>query len=150
MIHGTRTTDLTGKLGLVIGAGGGSLTLTDPQSAKSGRQAANPDARLGGQPLGRKSKGLAMEVLKKPGVEKIAVMMSIVSNHRGHRRPRRSDQALLEPAQGPRTSITCLPDTGSWEEEGAAPSTTYGITSQGTARVRCGTRPAEAVPEGPG
>ncbi|HKQ17282.1 MAG TPA: ATP-grasp domain-containing protein, partial [Solirubrobacterales bacterium] len=56
----------TGNLGLVIGAGGGSLTLTDAVRSQGGKPANY--AEIGGNPSVAKSKGLAMEVLKKDGV----------------------------------------------------------------------------------
>ena len=69
-----------GNLGLVIGAGGGSLTLTDAVRSQGGRPANYSE--IGGNPSVAKACGLAKEVLEKDGVEKIAVMMSIVSNTR--------------------------------------------------------------------
>ena len=73
-------TEFDGNLGLVIGAGGGSLTLFDAVRAHGG-QPANY-CEIGGNPSVRKAAGLAKLVLQKPGVDKIAVMMSIVSNTR--------------------------------------------------------------------
>jgi succinyl-CoA synthetase beta subunit len=70
----------TGNLGLVIGAGGGSLTLTDAVRNQGGKPANYSE--IGGNPSVAKACGLAKEVLEKDGVEKIAVMMSIVSNTR--------------------------------------------------------------------
>src|SRR5918994_154032 len=69
-----------GNLGLVIGAGGGSLTLTDAVRSQGGRPANYTE--IGGNPSVSKACGLARQVLEKDGVEKIAVMMSIVSNTR--------------------------------------------------------------------
>ncbi|HEY2652507.1 MAG TPA: ATP-grasp domain-containing protein, partial [Solirubrobacteraceae bacterium] len=73
-------TEFDGNLGLVIGAGGGSLTLFDAVRAHGGDPANY--CEIGGNPSVRKAKGLAKLVLQKPGVDKIAVMMSIVSNTR--------------------------------------------------------------------
>ncbi|MDQ6817224.1 MAG: acetate--CoA ligase family protein, partial [Actinomycetota bacterium] len=73
-------TEFDGNLGLVIGAGGGSLTLFDAVRS-SGGQPANY-CEIGGNPSVAKACGLAKLVLTKPGVDKIAVMMSIVSNTR--------------------------------------------------------------------
>ena len=73
-------TEFDGDLGLVIGAGGGSLTLFDAVRNQGGRPANY--CEIGGNPSVKKAKGLAKLVLQKPGVEKIAVMMSIVSNTR--------------------------------------------------------------------
>src|SRR5438309_3283498 len=73
-------TEFDGNLGLVIGAGGGSLTLFDAVRKYGGRPA--DYCEIGGNPSVRKAAGLAKLVLSKPGVDKIAVMMSIVSNTR--------------------------------------------------------------------
>src|SRR5207248_1632247 len=58
-----------GNLGLVIGAGGGSLTLTDAVRSQGGKPANYSE--IGGNPSVAKACGLATEVLKKDGVEKI-------------------------------------------------------------------------------
>jgi hypothetical protein len=71
-------TEFDGDLGLVIGAGGGSLTLFDAVRAHGGQ--ARELLRDRRQPVGREGLRLAKLVLQKPGVDKIAVMMSIVSN----------------------------------------------------------------------
>src|SRR3954454_21764161 len=73
-------TEFDGNLGLVIGAGGGSLTLFDAVRTYGGKPANY--CEIGGNPSVSKAKGLAKLVLQKPGVDKIAVMMSIVSNTR--------------------------------------------------------------------
>src|SRR5918999_847390 len=64
-------TDFAGELGLVIGAGGGSLTLFDAVRVHGGRPANY--CEIGGNPSVRKTCGLAKLVLQKPGVDKIAV-----------------------------------------------------------------------------
>src|ERR687890_127747 len=73
-------TEFDGNLGLVIGAGGGSLTLFDAVRRYGGKPANY--CEIGGDPSVSKACGLAKLVLSKPGVDKIAVMMSIVSNTR--------------------------------------------------------------------
>src|SRR3954451_8772424 len=65
-------TEFDGDLGLVIGAGGGSLTLFDAVRAHGGRPANY--CEIGGNPSVEKACGLAKLVLQKPGVDKIAVM----------------------------------------------------------------------------
>src|SRR5215218_1561733 len=67
-------TEFDGDLGLVIGAGGGSLTLFDAVRAHGGKPANY--CEIGGNPSVAKACGLAKLVLQKPGVDKIAVMMS--------------------------------------------------------------------------
>jgi succinyl-CoA synthetase beta subunit/citryl-CoA synthetase large subunit len=114
-----------GNLGLVIGAGGGSLTLTDAVRSQGGKPANY--AEIGGNPSVAKAKGLAMEVLRKPGVEKIAVMMSIVSNTRVDIVARGVIKACLELGKDPAETITVFRIPGAWEEEGAKILGKYGI-----------------------
>jgi succinyl-CoA synthetase beta subunit len=115
----------TGNLGLVIGAGGGSLTLTDAVRSQGGKPANY--AEIGGNPSVAKSCGLAKEVLKKDGVEKIAVMMSIVSNTRVDIVARGVIKACLELDKDPAETITVFRIPGAWEEEGAKILGKYGI-----------------------
>ena len=114
-----------GNIGLVIGAGGGSLTLTDAVRSQGGKPANY--AEIGGNPSVSKSKGLAMEVLKKDGVEKIAVMMSIVSNTRVDIVARGVIAACLELGKDPAETIAVFRIPGAWEEEGAKILGKYGI-----------------------
>ncbi|MBW2377897.1 MAG: hypothetical protein JRF55_18315 [Deltaproteobacteria bacterium] len=72
--------EFDGNIGLVIGAGGGSLTLTDAVRKHGGRPANY--AAMGGNPSVDKARRLTKLVLSKPGVEKIAVMSNVVSNTR--------------------------------------------------------------------
>jgi succinyl-CoA synthetase beta subunit/citryl-CoA synthetase large subunit len=114
-----------GNLGLVIGAGGGSLTLTDAVRSQGGKPANY--AEIGGNPSVAKSCGLAKEVLKKDGVEKIAVMMSIVSNTRVDIVARGVIKACLELGKDPAEAITVFRIPGAWEEEGAKILSRYGV-----------------------
>ena len=114
-----------GNIGLVIGAGGGSLTLTDAVRSQGGKPANY--AEIGGNPSVAKSKGLAMEVLKKDGVEKIAVMMSIVSNTRVDIVARGVIAACLELGKDPAETIAVFRIPGAWEDEGAKILGKYGI-----------------------
>jgi succinyl-CoA synthetase beta subunit len=114
-----------GNLGLVIGAGGGSLTLTDAVRSQGGRPANY--AEIGGNPSVAKAKGLAMEVLKKEGVEKIAVMMSIVSNTRVDIVARGVIKACLELDKDPAETIAIFRIPGAWEEEGYRILDRYGV-----------------------
>jgi succinyl-CoA synthetase beta subunit len=114
-----------GNLGLVIGAGGGSLTLTDAVRNQGGRPANYSE--IGGNPSVAKSAGLAREVLKKDGVEKIAVMMSIVSNTRVDIVARGVIKACLELDKDPAETIAIFRIPGAWEEEGFKILDRYGI-----------------------
>src|ERR687897_3073707 len=114
-----------GNLGLVIGAGGGSLTLTDAVRSQGGRPANYTE--IGGNPSVSKACGLAKEGLRKDGGEKIAVMMSIVSNTRVDIVARGVIKACLELGKDPAETITVFRIPGAWEEEGAKILDRYGV-----------------------
>ena len=114
-----------GDLGLVIGAGGGSLTLTDAVRSQGGRPANYSE--IGGNPSVSKACGLAKEVLRKDGVEKIAVMMSIVSNTRVDIVARGVIKACLELDRDPAETIAIFRIPGAWVEEGFKILDRYGV-----------------------
>ena len=118
-------TEFDGNLGLVIGAGGGSLTLFDAVRKYGGRPANY--CEIGGNPSVSKAKGLAKLVLSKPGVDKIAVMMSIVSNTRVDIVARGVIKACLELGYDPAEKITIFRIPGAWEEEGFKILERYGV-----------------------
>jgi succinyl-CoA synthetase beta subunit len=118
-------TEFDGNLGLVIGAGGGSLTLFDAVRAHGGSPANY--CEIGGNPSVRKAAGLAKLVLQKPGVDKIAVMMSIVSNTRVDIVARGAIKACLELGYDPAEKIAIFRIPGAWEEEGFKILEKYGV-----------------------
>jgi succinyl-CoA synthetase beta subunit/citryl-CoA synthetase large subunit len=118
-------TEFDGNIGLVIGAGGGSLTLFDAVR-KYGGEPANY-CEIGGNPSVSKTKGLAKLVLQKPGVEKIAVMMSIVSNTRVDIVARGVIAACLELGMDPAEKIAIFRIPGAWEDEGFKILEKYGV-----------------------
>jgi len=118
-------TEFDGNLGLVIGAGGGSLTLFDAVRAHGGKPANY--CEIGGNPSVRKACGLAKLVLQKPGVERIAVMMSIVSNTRVDIVARGVIKACIELGHDPAEKIAIFRIPGAWEEEGFKILRKYGI-----------------------
>jgi succinyl-CoA synthetase beta subunit len=118
-------TEFDGNLGLVIGAGGGSLTLFDAVRAHGGKPANY--CEIGGNPSVRKAAGLAKLVLEKPGVDKIAVMMSIVSNTRVDIVARGVIKACLELGHDPAEKIAIFRIPGAWEEEGFKILEKYGV-----------------------
>jgi succinyl-CoA synthetase beta subunit/citryl-CoA synthetase large subunit len=118
-------TEFDGNLGLVIGAGGGSLTLFDAVRAHGGRPANY--CEIGGNPSVSKACGLAKLVLSKPGVERIAVMMSIVSNTRVDIVARGVIKACIELGQDPAEKIAIFRIPGAWEEEGFKILERYGV-----------------------
>ena len=120
-----KDTGFHGNIGLVIGAGGGSLTLTDAVRSQGGKPANYSE--IGGNPSVAKACGLAKQVLQKDGVEKIAVMMSIVSNTRVDIVARGVIKACLELGKDPAETIAIFRIPGAWEEEGFKILDKYGI-----------------------
>jgi succinyl-CoA synthetase beta subunit len=118
-------TEFDGNLGLVIGAGGGSLTLFDAVRAHGGKPANY--CEIGGNPSVAKACGLAKLVLQKPGVDKIAVMMSIVSNTRVDIVARGVIKACLELGYDPADKIAIFRIPGAWEDEGFKILDKYGV-----------------------
>ena len=118
-------TEFDGNLGLVIGAGGGSLTLFDAVRAHGGKPANY--CEIGGNPSVEKACGLAKLVLQKPGVERIAVMMSIVSNTRVDIVARGVIKACLELDMDPAEKIAIFRIPGAWEDEGFKILDRYGV-----------------------
>jgi len=118
-------TEFDGNLGLVIGAGGGSLTLFDAVRAHGGKPANY--CEIGGNPSVAKACGLAKLVLQKPGVDKIAVMMSIVSNTRVDIVARGVVKACLELGFDPAEKIAIFRIPGAWEDEGFKILERYGV-----------------------
>ena len=117
--------EFDGSLGLIIGAGGGSLTLFDAVRAAGGRPANY--CEIGGNPSVGKAAALTKLVLSKPGVEKIAVMMSIVSNTRVDIMARGVIRGCVEAGRDPAEAIAIFRIPGSWEEEGTAILDRYGV-----------------------
>jgi succinyl-CoA synthetase beta subunit/citryl-CoA synthetase large subunit len=118
-------TEFDGNLGLVIGAGGGSLTLFDAVRRYGGKPANY--CEIGGNPSVSKAKNLTKLVLQKPGVEKIAVMMSIVSNTRVDIVARGVIKACVELGYDPAEKIAVFRIPGAWEDEGFKILEKYGV-----------------------
>jgi len=118
-------TEFDGDLGLVIGAGGGSLTLFDAVRRYGGKPANY--CEIGGNPSVSKAKNLTKLVLEKPGVDKIAVMMSIVSNTRVDIVARGVIKACLELGHDPAEKVAVFRIPGAWEDEGFKILEKYGI-----------------------
>jgi len=118
-------TEFDGNLGLVIGAGGGSLTLFDAVQKHGGKPANY--CEIGGNPSVSKACNLTKLVLSKPGVDKIAVMMSIVSNTRVDIVARGVIKACLELGHDPAEKIAIFRIPGAWEDEGFKILAKYGV-----------------------
>jgi succinyl-CoA synthetase beta subunit/citryl-CoA synthetase large subunit len=117
--------EFDGDLGLIIGAGGGSLTLFDAVRRHGGRPANY--CEIGGNPSVRKACELTKLVLAKPGVRKIAVMMNVVSNTRVDIVARGVIKGCVESGREPRDAIAIFRIPGSWEQEGFKILRRYGV-----------------------
>ena len=117
--------EFDGNLGLVIGAGGGSLTLFDAVRKHGGKPANY--CEIGGNPSVAKARNLTKLLLSKPGVEKIAVMMNVVSNTRVDIVARGVIAGCLEAGKKPSDVIAIFRIPGSWEEEGFKILRKYGV-----------------------
>ena len=114
-----------GDLGLVIGAGGGSLTLFDAVRKHGGKPANY--CEIGGNPSVKKACELTKLVLGKAGVEKIAVMMNVVSNTRVDIVARGVVKGCIESGRDPKDAITIFRIPGAWEDEGFKILRKYGV-----------------------
>jgi succinyl-CoA synthetase beta subunit/citryl-CoA synthetase large subunit len=117
--------EFDGNLGLVIGAGGGSLTLFDAVRQHGGKPANY--CEIGGNPSVRKACELTKLILSKPGVEKIAVMMNVVSNTRVDIVARGVIKGCIESGRDPATTIAIFRIPGAWEDDGFKILRKYGV-----------------------
>ncbi len=117
--------EFDGNLGLVIGAGGGSLTLFDAVRNHGGKPANY--CEIGGNPSVKKACELTKLILGKPGVEKIAVMMNVVSNTRVDMVARGVIKGCLDCGKDPSEVIAIFRIPGAWEDEGFKILAKYGV-----------------------
>jgi succinyl-CoA synthetase beta subunit/citryl-CoA synthetase large subunit len=124
-----RMIEFDGNLGLIIGGGGASLTAFDAIRAHGGRPANY--CEIGGNPSVLKVKELTKLILSKPGVNKIAVIMNVVSNTRVDLVARGIVKGILESGKNPAKTVAVFRIPGAWEEEGFKILSKYGIPIQG-------------------
>jgi len=117
--------EFDGDLGLIIGAGGGSLTLFDAIRKHGGRPANY--CEIGGNPSMKKTKELTKLILSKPGVKKIAVMMNVVSNTRVDIVARGVIKGCVEAGRKPSETIAIFRIPGAWEDDGFKILGKYGV-----------------------
>ena len=118
-------TEFDGNLGLIIGAGGGSLTLFDAVRAAGGNPANY--CEIGGNPSVAKAANLTKLICSQPKVDKVAVMMNVVSNTRVDIVARGVIKGCIEAGFDPAEKIAIFRIPGSWEEEGFALLERYGV-----------------------
>lgn len=111
-----RMIEFDGTLGLIIGGGGASLTTFDAVR-KGGGNPANY-CEIGGNPSVIKVKELTKLILSKPGVEKIAVIMNVVSNTRVDLVARGVIKGIIEAGKDPHQTIAVFRIPGAWEQDG--------------------------------
>ncbi len=120
-----RVVEFEGDLGLVIGAGGGSLTIFDAIQRHGGHPANY--CEIGGNPSVRKACELTKLILSKPGVAKIAVIMNVVSNTRVDIVARGVVKGVVESGYDPAEKIAIFRIPGAWEGEGFKILEKYGV-----------------------
>jgi succinyl-CoA synthetase beta subunit/citryl-CoA synthetase large subunit len=120
-----RVIEFDGNMGLVIGAGGGSLTIFDAIQKHGGRPANY--CEIGGNPSVKKACELTKLILSKPGVDKIAVIMNVVSNTRVDIVARGVIKGVVESGYDPAETIAIFRIPGAWEDEGFKILERYGV-----------------------
>lgn len=120
-----RMIEFDGTLGLIIGGGGASLTAFDAVQQHGGEPANY--CEIGGNPSVLKVKKLTKHILSKPNVEKIAVIMNVVSNTRVDMVARGVVKGILEAGKVPSETVAVFRVPGAWEEEGFKILSKYGV-----------------------
>lgn len=120
-----RLIEFDGNLGLIIGGGGASLTAFDAVQRHGGHPANY--CEIGGNPSVLKTRELTKHILSKPGVEKIAVIMNVVSNTRVDLIARGVIKGILEVGKNPSETLCVFRVPGAWEEEGFKILSQYGV-----------------------
>ena len=120
-----RVIEFDGNMGLIIGGGGASLTAFDAVRFHGG-QPANY-CEIGGNPSVLKVKELTRLLLSKPNVEKIAVIMNVVSNTRVDLVARGIVKGILEAGKDPAETVAAFRIPGAWEEEGFKILSKFGV-----------------------
>ncbi len=110
-----RMIEFDGNLGLLIGGGGASLTAFDAVR-NSGGSPANY-CEIGGNPTVRKVQELTKLLVSRPGVDKLAVIMNVVSNTRSDLVARGVIKGMVEAGKDPSRTIAVFRLPGAGEEE---------------------------------
>ena len=120
-----RVIEFDGNLGLIIGGGGASLTAFDAVQSHGGKPANY--CEIGGNPSVLKVKEFTRLILSKPNVQKIAVIMNVVSNTRVDLVARGIVKGILETGKDPAKMVAAFRVPGAWEEEGFKILSKYGV-----------------------
>lgn len=114
-----------GDLGLLVGGGGASITVFDAL-LDAGARPANY-CEIGGNPSVLKIKELTRLILSQPKVQRLAVIMNVVSNTRVDLIARGVIKGIIELGQDPAEVIAAFRVPGSWEDEGRIILERYGV-----------------------
>ena len=117
--------EFDGTLGLIIGGGGASLTAFDAVQQHGGNPANY--CEIGGNPSVFKVQELTKHILSKSQVEKIAVIMNVVSNTRVDMVARGVVKGILEAGKLPSETVAVFRVPGAWEGEGFKILSKYGV-----------------------
>ena len=118
-----------GNLGLLIGAGGGSLTTFDAVLNHGGKPANY--CEVGGNAPTGKIYNLAKLILTKPGVNGLAVITNVYSNSRVDFLARGVIKAMVELGIDPKSYPILFRSAGAFEEDGYAILRKYGVKYYG-------------------
>ena len=113
-----------GEFEILIG-GGASLTAFDAVQQHGGNPANY--CEIGGNPSVFKVQELTKHILSKSQVEKIAVIMNVVSNTRVDMVARGVVKGILEAGKLPSETVAVFRVPGAWEEEGFKILSKYGV-----------------------
>lgn len=114
-----------GNIGLLIGGGGASLTTMDAL-LDAGLKPANY-CEIGGNPSVWKICELTKLILSQPQVDRLVVIMNVVSNTRVDLVARGVIKGILELGREPKSVIAAFRIPGSWEDEGYRLLDHYGV-----------------------
>lgn len=124
-----RMIEFDGNLGLLIGGGGASLTAFDAVR-NSGGSPANY-CEIGGNPTVKKVQELTKLLVSRPGVDKLAVIMNVVSNTRSDLVARGVIKGMVEAGKEPSRTIAVFRLPGAGEEECRKILDYYGVPFSG-------------------
>lgn len=120
-----RVVEFPGNLALLIGAGGGSLTLFDAILRNGGKPANY--CEVGGNPPVSKVYRLCKLILQRPGVKGLAVMTNVFSNSRVDTLARGMIKAMLDLGIDPATYPITFRSAGAFEDDAYAILRKYGV-----------------------
>ena len=120
-----RMIEFDGNLGLLIGGGGASLTAFDALRSSGGSPANY--CEIGGNPTVRKVQELTKLLVSRPGVERLAVIMNVVSNTRSDLVAQGVINGMVEAGRDPAQTIAVFRLPGAGEEECRKILKQYGV-----------------------